>query len=134
MRGTLNFDGGGQAPGPITAGTLIHYDGKDHECGRAWADGTHNQAEYRALILGLRRAHSLGITELDIRGDSKLVVEQIAERWKVKNPDLQELRQVARAQLDKLDDWDIRHVPREQNSRADAVGRAALKAMLADLQ
>ena len=49
---------------------------------------TNNVAEYRGLIAGLRRRPTSGATEVAVCMDSKLVVEQMSGRWKVKHPDL----------------------------------------------
>ncbi len=61
-----------------------------------------------------------------MRGDSKLVIEQLAGRWKVKQPHLKPLHAQARALLDTYDAVDLAHVRREQNVEADALVNAAL--------
>ena len=126
MKARVDFDGGGQAPGPTVAAAIVELDdGQVFEVTRTYPDGTHNTAEYNALNLGLEKAHSLGAKRVEIRGDSKLVVEQVNGRWKVKDGRLRGLHRHARARLDLFDDWEVKHVPREQNKRADELGRRA---------
>ena len=87
---------------------------------------TNNVAEYTALILGLEEAARRDITELDIRLDSKLVVEQVLGRWKVRAPHLAPLRDRARLLLAGFRSVDVRHVPREQNTIADELSNRAI--------
>ena len=87
---------------------------------------TNNVAEYRALIAGLQAAAATPARAAKVRGDSKLVIEQLAGRWKVKQPHLQPLHAQARALLDAYDEVDLGHVRREQNAEADALVNAAL--------
>ena len=63
---------------------------------------------------------------MQVRGDSKLVIEQLAGRWKVKQAHLKPLHARARALLDDYEEVDLAHVPREQNTDADALVNAAL--------
>ena len=56
---------------------------------------TNNVAEYRALIAGLEEARRLGADEVAVAADSKLIIEQMSGRWKVKHPDMAELHQQA---------------------------------------
>ena len=124
MKATISFDGGGQAPGPTNAAAIVEFDdGRVSKLRRDYPDGSHNIAEYRALILGLEEARSLGATRVEVRGDSMLDVEQVNGHWKVKHGHLRELHGHVHSLLDLFDDWEIRHVPRAQNKRADKLGR-----------
>jgi ribonuclease HI len=87
---------------------------------------TNNVAEYQALIAGLQKAAELGARRVSVRADSKLVIEQVAGRWKVKQAHLVPLHRAARALLDGFEHVDLAHVPREQNRDADALVNAAL--------
>jgi len=87
---------------------------------------TNNVAEYRAVIAGLAAAHPFGARSVEVRGDSMLVIEQLAGRWKVRQPHLRPLHAEARALLDRFDHVELRHVPRAQNADADALVNAAL--------
>jgi ribonuclease HI len=89
---------------------------------------TNNVAEYRALISGLEKAHELGATEVDVRGDSALVVNQVNGKWRIKEPHLRPLREHAVRALAAFDRWTLRHVPRERNADADALVNQALDA------
>jgi ribonuclease HI len=87
---------------------------------------TNNVAEYKALIAGLQAAQQFSPTTVHVRADSKLVIEQLAGRWKVKQPHLKPLHAQARALLESFDHVDLAHVPREENTDADALVNAAL--------
>ena len=87
---------------------------------------TNNGAEYQALIAGLEKARDLGARFVSVRADSKLVIEQLAGRWRVKQAHLKPLHQEARALLAGFEEFDLEHVPREQNTEADALVNAAL--------
>lgn len=87
---------------------------------------TNNVAEYRALLLGIELARELGAEELELIGDSELIVRQVRGEYKVKKPDLKPLHAAAQAALRELASWSIRNVPREQNAEADALVNEAL--------
>ncbi|MCL4464712.1 MAG: ribonuclease HI family protein [Chloroflexi bacterium] len=91
---------------------------------------TNNVAEYRALIAGLEKARSLGIEELDIRLDSELVVSQLNGSYRVRAAHLYQLYTRALALLTSFPKVAVRHVPRSQNSRADALAAGAIKGAL----
>jgi probable phosphoglycerate mutase len=87
---------------------------------------TNNVAEYAALVLALREAERLGAREVDLRLDSKLIVEQINGRWRVKDAKLQGLVAEARQRLGALRRWTAVHEPRARNRAADALANLAL--------
>jgi ribonuclease HI len=87
---------------------------------------TNNEAEYNSLILGLTKALELGITELEVEGDSNLVVNQVQGLWKVKVPRLVPLQSKANKLLWKLKKWTVKHVYREHNTDADRLSKEAL--------
>jgi len=87
---------------------------------------TNNYAEYTAVVLALRRARQLGAEEVEIVLDSKLVVEQLSGRWKVRHPQIAPLVADAQAELAGLRRWSIRHEPRAANTAADALANLAL--------
>jgi ribonuclease HI len=128
----IYFDGGSRGnPGPAAIGALV-FDTSTDPPGRLATVSecigvtTNNVAEYRALIAGLQAASATPARAAKVRGDSKLVIEQLAGRWKVKQPHLQPLHAQARALLDEYDEVDLAHVRREQNAEADALVNAAL--------
>ncbi len=89
---------------------------------------SNNVAEYRGMLAGVRRARQIDpAAALTIRMDSKLVVEQMMGRWKIKHPAMAELAAQARAELQGIPvrfEW----IPRERNARADALANLAMDA------
>jgi ribonuclease HI len=126
---TVNVDGGARGnPGPAAIGIVVRNDdGAVVEAvGETIGRQTNNVAEYRALLRGLELASAHGATEVEMIGDSELVVRQVEGRYKVKNADLKPLHQKAKEMLGEFDNWEIRHVKRAQNSDADALVNQAL--------
>ncbi len=128
-RHVLRADGGARGnPGPAGIGYVIEApDGTIvSEGAESLGVATNNVAEYRALIRGLERALELDIQELDVRLDSQLVVNQLAGSYKVKNEGLRPLHRQAVELLARLDFHDVRHVPRRENTDADALANRAM--------
>lgn len=125
----VNVDGGARGnPGPAAIGAVVQDPGGEvlEQRGERIGEATNNVAEYRAVLLGIRRATELGATELELVGDSELVVRQVKGEYKVKDATLRELHaEVARA-LRRFERWSIRHVRREQNAAADRLVNEAL--------
>jgi ribonuclease HI len=90
---------------------------------------TNNVAEYRAVIAGLEAAAPFHARRLCVRADSMLVVQQLRGAWKVKQEHLRPLFQQARELLAQYDDVELEHVPRGENTDADALVNAALDAL-----
>ncbi len=128
----IYFDGGSRGnPGPAAIGAVVVDPSTAPPQRLATVSEcigvtTNNVAEYRALIAGLEAASATPARRANVRGDSKLVIEQLAGRWKVRQPHLKPLHAQARALLDAYDDVDLAHVRREQNVEADALVNAAL--------
>jgi probable phosphoglycerate mutase len=93
---------------------------------RALGIRTNNVAEYAGLVLALREAHRLGAQEVDLRLDSKLIVEQLNGRWRVKDAKLQGLYAEAIGHLRRFRRWRATHEPRARNRAADALANLAL--------
>jgi ribonuclease H / adenosylcobalamin/alpha-ribazole phosphatase len=116
-------------PGNAAYGALV----RDAATGAVLAEvaealglATNNVAEYRGLIAGLRLAHDLNPqAQVEVRMDSRLVVEQMSGNWKIKHPDLRPLAMDAAAVLP-ADQVTYRWVPREQNAAADRLANVAL--------
>jgi ribonuclease HI len=89
---------------------------------------TNNEAEYRALLLGLKRASQLGAHEVEVVNDSQLVARQITGEYRVKKADLKPLHAQAMAALRGFERWQVRSVPREENERADELVNEAIDA------
>jgi len=131
VRARLRTDGGSRGnPGPSAFGYVIEgEDGTILEArGEAIGEATNNIAEYRALLGGVRAAIDLGVTELEVLADSKLVVMQMRGEWKIKNDGLRELSIEAARLARQLGTVEYRHVPRAENKLADKLVNEALDA------
>lgn len=87
---------------------------------------TNNEAEYRALNLGLETALKEKYRSLEIFLDSELVVRQLEGIYKIKNARLSELSRESKRLLSFLDSYSIRHVPRKENAAADRLANEAI--------
>ncbi len=97
------------------------------EVGEGIGHATNNVAEYRGLIAGLREAARIAPgADVEVRMDSKLVVEQMSGRWRIKHPDLQPLARAAREAASALGHVSYVWVPRERNRRADKLANDAM--------
>jgi len=124
----IYFDGASRGnPGPASVGyVLVDDSGIVTEGGETIGRATNNQAEYEALLAALDVATNYGFDEAHIRGDSELIIKQIRGEWNTNDPELREKRVRARELLMEFDDWQIEHVPREINDRADELANDAL--------
>ncbi len=87
---------------------------------------TNNVAEYTGSMRALALARELGAREVDLLLDSKLIVEQLTGRWRVKDVKLIPLWTACRQTLAGFDRWTVGHVPRAQNSVADGLANQAI--------
>jgi broad specificity phosphatase PhoE/ribonuclease HI len=128
----VEADGGSRGnPGPAGYGAVVFSADRSAvlaESKQAIGQATNNVAEYRGLIAGLAEAAALGADDVAVSMDSKLVVEQMAGRWKVKHPDLVELNRAARALVSQFSRVTFTWIPREQNSHADRLANEAMDA------
>ncbi|MCJ7726957.1 MAG: ribonuclease HI family protein [Acidimicrobiia bacterium] len=117
-------------PGPSSIGAVLYDpDGATvAEVSEVIGETTNNVAEYRALIAGLEAALDLGVTRIEVRLDSLLLVRQIRGEYRVKAPGLQPLHRRARALEARFEGFSIGHVRREKNTVADGLANAALDA------
>ena len=127
----VHVDGGARGnPGPAAAAAVVSTPAGDvldraHEL---LGVTTNNVAEYRGLLLGLRRARDLGARDVDVVNDSELVARQLTGQYRVKHADLKPLHAEAMRALGEFDRWSVRSVPRAQNADADALVNEALDA------
>jgi len=131
VRVVVHVDGGSRGnPGPAAGAAVISTPDGERltQASELLGVATNNVAEYRGLLLGLRRASELGATEVELINDSELVAKQLSGVYKVKHPDMLPLHAQATAALRAFEHWSIRSVPREQNAQADALVNAALDA------
>jgi ribonuclease HI len=125
----VNVDGGARGnPGPAAVGVVVRSpDGElVEERGERIGIATNNVAEYRALLLGIERAAARGVSEVELIGDSELIVRQVKGEYKVKEATLRGLHAEVKEALRPFDRWSIRHVRREQNAEADRLVNEAL--------
>lgn len=124
----LYVDGASRGnPGPAAYGVHIE-DSQSNpiaDFGEALGIATNNQAEYAAVIAGLRYLTQTEYREVTIRMDSKLVIEQLGGNWKINNPQLRELANQAKELLGDFK-VSLEWIPRERNSKADANANTAL--------
>ncbi|MEU8886260.1 bifunctional RNase H/acid phosphatase [Streptomyces sp. NPDC048442] len=128
----VEADGGSRGnPGPAGYGAVV----LDPETGETLAEAaeyigiaTNNVAEYKGLIAGLKSVRDLfPDARVHVRMDSKLVVEQMSGRWKIKHPDMKPLAAEAAAILPRAQvryEW----IPREKNKHADRLANEAMDA------
>ncbi len=122
MRVRAHIDGAARGnPGPAGAGAFIEAeeDRPAEELFESLGRTTNNVAEYRALLLALQRAKDLGADSVEILSDSLLLVQQVNGIFKVKAPHLIPIVSDAVRRARSFRRFSIRHVPREQNKRAD---------------
>jgi ribonuclease HI len=130
-RVVVNVDGGARGnPGPAAVAAVVATpDGEVLEArGETIGRATNNVAEYRALLLGIERAQELGAREVELVGDSELVVKQVRGEYRVKDQGLRDLHAEVTRRLAEFDSWSIRHVRREENAAADTLVNDALDA------
>lgn len=87
---------------------------------------TNNVAEYEGLIRGIQKSVELGATELTVKADSEFMIKQLNGIYKVKTPHIKTLFDRAQVEIKKLKKVQFIHIPREQNSAADAMCNEAL--------
>lgn len=135
MKVVVEADGGSRGnPGPAGYGSVVWSADRAEvlaEIKESIGVATNNVAEYRGLVAGLTEAARLGAAEVAVFMDSKLVVEQMAGRWKVKHPDLIPLHTRARELAAKFDHVRYTWIPREKNSYADRLANEAMDAAAA---
>ena len=125
----LYFDGcSKQNPGPAGAGAVLYAeDGSEIDTYiEHLGNQTNNYAEYRGLIGGLRLAIAHHIANLDVFGDSMLVIKQMRGEWRVKHPYLLLLYKEAQELAKQFVTISYSHVYRDQNKRADELSNQAL--------
>jgi len=128
----INADGAARGnPGPAAIGATIKDEGGNiiASISRRIGITTNNQAEYRAIITALEKAVSLGARQVILKSDSKLIVEQINGRYKIKNTALRPLYQEIVRLTGSLENITISYVPRSRNAEADKLANKALDSM-----
>jgi ribonuclease H / adenosylcobalamin/alpha-ribazole phosphatase len=133
----IEADGGARGnPGPAGYGALV----TDAETGAVLAElaeaigtATNNVAEYSGLLAGLRAAASIAPgADIEVRMDSRLVVEQMSGRWQIKDDRLRSLAEAARQASSELGNTTYTWVPRARNARADRLANQAMDGAAAE--
>jgi probable phosphoglycerate mutase len=136
MRVVVEADGGARGnPGPAGYGAVV----RDAATGAVLAERkaglgrtTNNVAEYQGLIAGLAAAKAVGASAVDVRMDSKLVVEQMSGRWQIRHPALQALAARAAELAADLGTVTYEWIPRADNTDADRLANEAMDAQARD--
>lgn len=125
----LFIDGACQGnPGPAAIGVVVLEDDKAiKNISQVIGDATNNIAEYTALIYGLQEALIQRADKVKVNTDSELLFHQINGRYKIKNINLKFLHAQVKHLLAGFKSVDFKHVPREQNKKADMLATKALK-------
>jgi probable phosphoglycerate mutase len=132
----VEADGGARGnPGPAGYGAVV----RDAATGEVLAERkaglgrtTNNVAEYEGLIAGLAAAKAVGASSVDVRMDSKLVVEQMSGRWQIRHPPLQTLAARAAALVADIGPVTYEWIPRADNTHADRLANEAMDAQAHD--
>jgi ribonuclease HI len=128
---TVHVDGGSRGnPGPAAIAAVLSDENGEviDSAGAVIGRATNNVAEYRALLFGIERAAALGATDLDLVGDSELIVKQVRGEYKVKDPNMKPLHAAVKSALADFESWSIRHVKRHLNAEADRLVNESLDA------
>ena len=132
MKITIYTDGGSRGnPGVAGSGSVLYDDTGTTLAEIAYVVGqksSNNVAEYHGLLRGLEAAKDLGATEVEVFMDSKLVVEQMSGRWKIKHPDMKKLALDARDVAQSFSSVTYNWVPRAKNKKADELSNVAMDA------
>ena len=126
----LYIDGASRGnPGSAGAGVWItNGEGKEiARMSRYLGHKTNNEAEYWALLLGLREAKRLGGDSIRIFTDSQLIERQVKGLYRVKNLNLKTLHRTVTRNLKEFSSFEIESIPREQNREADRLANQAIQ-------
>ena len=129
MKLEIFTDGGCSGnPGEAAIGVVIKNGLKTVKTlSRAIGQGTNNIAEYTALIYALQEALILKADEVSVKTDSELMAKQVSGKYAVKHENIKPLFEQVKHLVAGFKKFQITHVPREQNSEADALVRQVLK-------
>ena len=133
----VHIDGAARGnPGPAGIGVVLWDEaGTIREEHQAYiGKATNNMAEYEALLFGLRKARELGYTAVKVFSDSELLVRQIRGEYRVKHPRLRKFYDQVDQLVRSFDAFEIDHVRRGMNTRADLLANRAIEAFLSERQ
>lgn len=125
----LYFDGASKGnPGESSAASVIFTDNEIIYKSIYYKNATNNESEYNGLIIGLETAIENGIKNINVYGDSKLVIMQSQNLWKVKSPNLISLHSKVIELKKHFDSINFYHVLRENNKIADKLANETILA------
>lgn len=129
LKASLWFDGAAEPnPGWAGAGYVVRIAGRPPEVHAVpLGQATNNVAEWKALLLALRRAKDLGATHIRVFGDSQLVLRQVEGTYRVRQADLKPLAEEAKRMLASFAAYDLEWVPRAENAEADAASTEGVR-------
>ena len=128
----IYFDGASRTnPGPASYGGVIYKSnahGKEeiYNYREFIGKATNNEAEYRGLLNGLRLAKEKNLSNIQVFGDSKLIIEQVCGNWKIKSPHLKPFHREICQLKREFNSISFQHVYRKDNKRADELANQAL--------
>lgn len=127
LKATLHTDGGARGnPGLAGIGAVLKIGTKEFTYKRYIGETTNNQAEYQALLMGMREAKEAGVVELECYLDSELVVKQMRREYKVKDKGLAEQFVKVWNLMSEFKKVTFHHIRREQNKLADQLANEAM--------
>lgn len=133
MKARAWSDGGGNSGHLCTAGAVVELNGAIWEMATVLQfSQTNNEAEYNGLLLALQFCLKNGVTDLQMRCDSDLIVQHVKGRNRCEKPNLKILLVEAKRLISKLEKFEIMWIPREENKRADRLCREIKKSFLLD--
>lgn len=126
----LRFDGGSRGNPGIAGAGMVLYDDQGQEIWCGWKfhheAATNNLAEYLGLLYGIKCAKSFGIKKLIVEGDSQLIVRQLTGKYQCREESLKKFFNATREIAGSLAYFEIRHIPRAENKRADWLANHAM--------
>ncbi len=123
----IHSDGGARGnPGPAGIGVVIEIEGKKKMFKQYIGEATNNQAEYKALLLGLEKAKEIGVKEVECLLDSELVVKQLKREYKVRDKELALLFIKVYNLAQTFEKITFKHIYREDNKEADKLVNEAI--------
>lgn len=128
MKIIINTDGSSKGnPGQSTIGIILkdEHGNTLKKIGKQLGYATSNQAEYQALLEGVKAAKKLGATQIHCNTDSMILKQHLSNQIKIINPMLVHKILEIKHELKDFDDFYIKHVPREQNIEADRIANMA---------
>ncbi len=125
--GRLFVDGASSGnPGKAGIGVVLQIEDDEFELSEPIGVTTNNVAEYKALIEGLKLALDKKIDSIEVFSDSQLVVKQIKGEYAVKDEQLKRLHKEANKLIKRFRNFNITHIPRDKNKKADMLAKSAI--------